>query len=210
MLVTLELAKAYLGIPAGDTAQDVWLTIEIEGISDAIETYCQRDFNEDAAPRQASFQPFESGSLLLPGFPILEVSKVTVTDFEDVATDLAQGDYFIQYATGLLFKTGTNSWLPYAKVEVTYKQGFSTVPPLVQRITLDLLKSRYMTQGQDPTRNVRAETVYEVSSVTYESQTAFIAGAGMGGVLGMYASSLDFYRSERAVAPFFDGSLLDG
>lgn len=208
MLVTLELAKQFLGIPGSDTTQDVWLTFEIEALSDAVETYCQRDFNESASPLSASYTPANPGALLLPGYPILDVSKVTVTAQDGTASDLALGDYFVKHAVGLLYKTGTNDWSGYKQVDVAYKQGFASAPPLVQRVVLDILKSRYLTKDQDPTRNVRTETVYEVSSTTYESQTAFIAGSAMGGVLGMYASSLDYYRSEKAVAPFFDEDLL--
>lgn len=47
MLTTVEMVKKQLNIPDEDTTQDEHIERMIKAASDAIETYCRRDFSEE-------------------------------------------------------------------------------------------------------------------------------------------------------------------
>src|SRR3982751_2338964 len=54
--LTLAEARAYLRIPVGDTADDAELTVWISAASRAVDTYCNRQFGQLAAPAARTYR----------------------------------------------------------------------------------------------------------------------------------------------------------
>lgn len=116
-LTTLEALKAELDIPVDEKSRDKQLVRYINAASDAIRSYCDRDF------ARAQRTEFSTGSgtpaLLLRLFPLVEVHSVRVGDRQ--VTDFRPDD-----ESGILWRPGgwPRSLLP--NIEVDYTGGYIT------------------------------------------------------------------------------------
>lgn len=119
-LTTIDVVREQLGLDPEDTSQDALLARMINGASDAIRTYCDRDFAR--ARRRDRFEGSGGPVLLLPLYPVVSVESVSVNG-EVVPSD----DYDVDAATGRIIRRA-GLW-PLGSglvVEVVYEGGYIT------------------------------------------------------------------------------------
>lgn len=143
-----------------DRANDV-----LEAVSDEIQAYCTRvDFEQTTTT--ASLEGTYSNTLNLPGGPVDSVSSVAID-----GTDLTSSDYEVhphrlvrlrpgEGAFSDVYGTGLHWGGPRRRVTVAYTHGFSTVPKLVEKITLRAGARAYVNPEQR--RDVTLETGHRV------------------------------------------------
>ncbi len=119
-LTTIDAVRAQLGLDPEDTSQDAILARMINGASDAIRTYCDRDFAR--AQRTDRLEGPKGPVLLLPLYPILRVESVTadgtLVPFEEYDVDAQSGR--------LIRRCGSWPGGPGLTVEVVYEAGYIT------------------------------------------------------------------------------------
>jgi len=194
LLVDLATVKTRLQIISND--DDAYLNNQIAFISKEIENYCERIFcaNEYTQtwvpPADTSFV-WNSRVIQLFHFPVNDIISVTV---DQVVLDAA--DYTISTHDWTLT---SQKFLSATDIAVVFNGGFTTIPADVAMAAEDLVVSRYMQRNADPTRIVRSESVPEVGSVDYLSAQYY--QRGFDPVIGNYGTTLDRYRTERALVP---------
>lgn len=192
MLVSLVAVKARLGIT--DSTMDDYLNGQIAYISSLISNYCERVFCAGDYT-QTWKRPPETGMvhgskvLYLYHYPVNSVATVTVNGTLVTDYSINTRDWSL---VGEAFITGYD-------MEVVFNAGFTTLPPDVSMTAEDLVVSRYMNRQSDPTRIVRSESVPEVGSVDYVTSTYY--QRGFDPLIGNYGTTLDRYRTERALVP---------
>jgi hypothetical protein len=209
MLVTLDDMKNYLGIPLLTTTYDVFLTQQIQTISESIEAYCRRKF--EVATYTQKFYLDEMvqrdqvlDTLKLFHFPLQSVISVTVKADELDAGELIT-DYRINKPTGYLTRRKYYTFFSGCEIiEVIYSSGFTAIPTPITNAVYSLVSERYnkklngidLNFGSD----VQSISIPGTISVAYdyslndnERKNAF------GAILGKYVNTLDYYRSERSV-----------
>jgi hypothetical protein len=185
-LVTLDAAKAALGIDAADTSQDAVLTAQIEATSMAICNWCDRIFVVQTYRDQLRGAYGSYGEpLVTRQYPIVVddggVPLVAVAE-DGGAVDAAmlevfpeQGAVYRLDATALPMAWGS------ALIVVDYTAGFDPIPADVQSACLEWLTARHNAIGHDPA--LRSETIPDVITQVYagsdstSSATAMPAGA---------------------------------
>lgn len=203
MFLSLSEIKDYLQIPGATTDYDDFLTLQGEVTTDAIELYCQRkimaanyvetfyasDYVSDSAPVK-SVKTWE--------YPLNTITKI---ELDGGLVDVA--DYRFSKDSGLitaeygLFHCGK-------KLEITYNAGYTTLPPLLKYVYLNVIQGNYnklkagidMNFGSDVQRVSIAGVMsldFDYSLVSNEETTL------MGTILGNYLNVVRQYRSERAV-----------
>jgi len=176
-LVTLDQAKAALGIPLDDTTQDAALSSQIDSVSAAINAYCNRIFAvQEYADQIRNLCGYWGEPLVTRQFPIVEeggVPLVTVSE-DGLALDAAYLE--LHPETGSLYRLDSAGAAPgawgAALTLVEYTAGFVTVPPDVQGAALEWLGARWYSVGRDPA--LRSETVPDLLTQVYAGD----AGAG--------------------------------
>lgn len=181
-LITLDQAKAALGIPLTDTSKDAQLAQHITATSLAINNWCDRIFvvqsyrdqvrdafgcwGEPLVTRQ---YPFVIDSET--GLPLVTVTDGgTVLDATMLETDADFGRLYRLDGAGVL-----QSWASDLLV-VDYTAGFDPIPADVQGACLEWVMIRYRTAGRDPT--IRSETIPDLISQTFDSS---YGASGSGG-----------------------------
>ena len=119
-LTTIDTVRAQLGLGPEDMSQDAMLARMINGASDAIRTYCDRDFAR--AQRIDRLEGSGGRVLLLPLYPVLQVESVTAD-----GTPVPVEEYDVDAQGGRLIRRG-GSWPggPGLTVEVIYEGGYIT------------------------------------------------------------------------------------
>jgi len=197
MLVTLAEMKSYLGISA--TTYDVFLTEQIQMVSDVIEAYCRRSFNQ--ATYEETFyndaHPY-SADMMLFHFPMTSVVSIV----EDGVT-VDDTTYRIHTPSARIRKT-EGYFFGAKETVVTYVAGYSVVPSPVRGALYSIVQERYnkKTSGVDLNFGSDVQRIsipgsisidFDYSLSNNDRKTAF------GVVLGSQVNVLDHYRSERAV-----------
>jgi len=135
-LLSLTDVKSHVVI--SDTADDTYLT---EAIKDARE-YCEGITGRALAAQTIKAYPCEfEYSMQLPREPIVSISSVKYTDYDEVETTMSASNYKLSQATGKIsFKQ-----LPYFRpsianpIEITYTAGLTTLPRVIRRAMLILI-----------------------------------------------------------------------
>src|SRR5690606_32160216 len=114
-LTTIEAARQQLGLGPSHTSQDAVLARMINSASDAIRTYCDRDFAR--AQRTDRLEGPGGPVLLLPLYPVLQVESViadgTLVPVEEYDVDAQAGR--------LIRRRGSWPGGPGFPVEVVYE-----------------------------------------------------------------------------------------
>jgi len=163
-LVTLDQAKAVLGIDPSDTSHDATLQAQIASVSSAVQNYCDRifpvqtyrdqyrgvclDYQKPIRCRQYPVQVDDSANPMLA--VTLEGNTVTPDGYD------------LDLETGALYMID-GSW--YGVVVLDYTAGYDPIPDDLQSATLEWLAARWWTIGRDPT--IRSETVPDLLSQTF-------------------------------------------
>lgn len=201
MLVSRNAMKTYLGISG--TTYDDFLDREITMVSDTIELYCRRKFNQ--ATWSQTFYRDETRpmkALELFHFPLISVTSVEIDGvvFDD--------DYYrIHKPTARVIRTDGGLFMFDAEeIEVTYVAGYATIPTPLQQVVYDLVSERYnkyrsgvsLNFGSDVQRVSIPGTIsidFDYTLQNNERESSF------GQVLGNQRNMLDYWRSERVLAP---------
>jgi hypothetical protein len=171
-LVSLDQAKAALGIAPADTSQDVMLQQLIDQVSAAIDNYCGRIFVRQTYRDQNRFACNWLGpgdELLTRQWPIpLDDGGVPVLTVSESGAALDPAQWEVNVETGALWRfdgsAAMTAWTANLIV-IDYDAGYDAVPPDVQGATLEWLTGRWMAIGRDPA--LRSETIPDVISQTY-------------------------------------------
>lgn len=209
MLVSLADMKTYLGISSGNTTHDALLTQQITVISDAIESYCNRKF-EQANYVQTFYKDemmendYVLDTLTLYHFPLISVTSVLAKQDElDVGTALT--NYRINKPTSrIINKDYCNLFSNAQLIEVSYTAGFVVIPSVIQNAVYSLVQERYNRHiaGVDLNfgSNVQSVSIPGTISIAYDySLDENSRGTAFGAILGKYVNTLDYFRSERSV-----------
>jgi hypothetical protein len=194
MLVDLATLKARLDIT--DASMDDYLNAQIAYMSAIIANYCERIFCANDYTQTWGRPPdtglvWRSKKLPLYHYPVNSVASVTVN-----GTLVDAADWTLNPRDWSLI---SEAFLTGFDIEVVYNAGFDPIPADVAMSAEDLVVSRYMQRGNDPSRIVRSESVPEVGSVDYVSSTYY--QRGFDPIIGNYGTTLDRYRTERAIVP---------
>ena len=179
-LVTLEQAKAALGIPAGDTSQDAILTAQIAATSLAINNYCDRVFVIQ------SYRDQLRNACGCWGEPVTTRQYPIVVDAEGVplvavtenggAVDPAYIEVYPE--TGAVYRldaTMAPAGWGAALLVIDYTAGYETIPEDVQGACLEWLTVRWHGIGHDPA--LRSETIPDLITQTYNTSDASSSGS---------------------------------
>lgn len=206
MLISLSDLKTKLGI-SGST-YDTFLTDQIELVSQAIEAYCRRKFEEtDYIQTYYREDVVYPRSVDLYQFPVKTIASVVEKESSvDAGTTLDATAYRINKSTGRLINECGYFFNSGKIVEVTYTAGYATadMPAPIINAVVGIVQERYnkkikgidLNFGSDVQRISIPGTIsidYDFSLTSNDRSTPF------GQILGNYVNTLDFYRSDRAV-----------
>jgi hypothetical protein len=175
-LITLDQAKAALGIDAADTSQDIALTQQIDQVSRAINNHCDRIFAQQGYTDQFRYvyNWLAAGEpLQMRQFPI---AVATVT--EDGAA-VGSASWEADAERGALYRldgTAISSWAGITIV-VAYDGGFDPIPDDVQGAALEWLTGRWAARGRDPA--LRSEAIPDVITQVWSSDAVSTTTSSM-------------------------------
>lgn len=207
MLVSLADMKTYLGIT--DSSQDVYLTEQLTYVSDAVELYCNRKFEEATYTQTFYREDYnrQLKELFTHQYPITAITSV-----KDITNDvtLTTTDYRVMKDLGKLvriYDARKHAWFcDTDQVEIEYDAGFEIVPSVIQMVIKKIVAEEYSKKemnGKMPimegTQSVAIAGVMSVSFDTshYHENRNLLLGE----ILGKYANVLDIYRSSRNIMP---------
>lgn len=170
-LVTLDQAKATLGIDMIDTSQDAALQTQINQVSAAIHRYVDRILVRQGYRDQFRYvcNWMRLGEpLALWQYPIAldengDPIAIIVQDGSTVDAAL----YEANDERGLLYSidaAGAYGWTGLL-IAVDYTAGYDPIPDDVQAAALDWLTARWHSEGRDP--SLRSETIPDLLAQTY-------------------------------------------
>ena len=127
-------AKSWLKLANPSPDQELVLPLLIDGISEAINTYCGRTFVSATLTEKYDGTNFRL--LTLKNYPVISVTTVTRTkeDASDTAVVVASAEYKVQKTTGMLLMHPVNFvdssvWLKGDEnYNIVYVSGYATVP----------------------------------------------------------------------------------
>lgn len=171
-LVTLDQAKAALGLDPSDTSQDALLTQQISSVSLAISNWCDRIFAVQGYQDQIRNAYGCLGEpLVTRQYPILadpDTGLPLVEIVEDgVIRDPTALEVYLE--TGSIYRLDGTALVPAAwgsaQLIVDYTAGYDPVPPDVQGACLEWLTVRWSAVGQTP--GLRSETIPDLITQVY-------------------------------------------
>lgn len=174
-LVTLDQAKAALGIDPADTSQDAALQQQIDSVSQAINNYCDRVFVVQSYRDQVRGACGRWGEpLVTRQYPIvLDPGGVPLVAVVDDGAALDPTLLEVYPETGSLYRLDAASLDPSVWASpllvVDYTAGFDPIPADVQSAALEYLAARWFAVGRDPT--LRTESIPDVITHVYYSDT---------------------------------------
>jgi len=177
-LVTLDQAKAALGIDPSNTSQDALLTAQIGAVSLAVNNYCGRIFAVQSYQdtlRYVAQWLYAGEPLRTRQYPIVVEPDGTplVAVIENGATvDVAFWDVYPEEGTLYRIDGATVTAWTGTTILVDYTAGFDPIPADVQGAALEWLGVRWYAVGRDPA--LRSETVPDLLTQVYAGD----AGAG--------------------------------
>jgi len=218
VIVTLADMKTRLGI--SDNSQDAFLTSEINIMTEAINSYCGRVFEQGSYVQTFYSDDYENlvtSKCFIDTFiyPIVSITHVKEKQQQSngsfVETVIPATEYRLNKPLGRLIKTEVGSpteWFQEyghpSLVEVSYSAGFATVPLPVQEVCYALVGERYNKKqaGVDLNfgSNVQRISIPGVFSLDYDFslQTNEVKNT-FGAILGDQKNILDFYLSDRRI-----------
>jgi|KBSMisStaDraftv2_1062788.scaffolds.fasta_scaffold06638_8 hypothetical protein len=179
-LVSVDQAKAALGIDPSDTSQDAALSAQIDAVSAAINNWCDRVFAVQVYRDQLRNVCGQYGEpLVVRQYPIVVddggVPLVSVAE-DGAALDATLLEVFPeQGAVYRLDATLVPSSWSVALAVVDYTAGFEAIPADVQAACLEWLTLRWHAVGRDPA--LRSETIPDLITQVYAGD----GGAGTSG-----------------------------
>jgi hypothetical protein len=203
MLITLNETKDYLGIPLVDTTYDAFLTLQLGIVSEAIEEYCNRKFNQTSYVQTFYLQDVSyTNQLPLFHFPL--IGTPTVEEVDLLGNITAVTDFRYHSPTATLTKNFGRFFNFGQQLNVTYTAGYATIPAPVLGVLYGILQERYNKKANGIDINfgsdVQRISIPGTISIDFDYS---LAGndrkSPLGNILGNHMNVLDAYRSERSV-----------
>lgn len=197
MLDTLSNVKSRLGIT--ESANDTFLTQQIQLISDVIEAYCRRKFlTADYIQTYYNTDYRTDRRLELYHYPVSAVASI-----EQDGNVLSDATYRIHKPTGIITSTETPFFWSKETV-VEYTAGYATCPTPVLAVLDALVGERYNKKTSGVNLNfgsdVQRISIPGAISIDFDyTLTSNERSSAYGTILGNNANILDDWRSERAV-----------
>ncbi len=196
MLVSLADMKTSLGI--ADTSQDVFLTEQLNIISDAVNGYCRRRFEQttyDQTFYSDSYRP--DSTMVLFQYPVISVTSALQ---DSVAIDSA--DYRIHKPSGMLIKE--TGWFYGTATVVRYTAGYAVIPAIIQNVVKNLVTERYNRKASGVNlsfgSDVQRVSIPGAISIDFDyTLNNNERKSHYGTLLGSNSNLLDAYRSERSI-----------
>lgn len=211
-LVTLPKVKDYVGETTTDN--DTFLTEQIDIISEAVEGYCSRKFEQATYTQTFEAQAYETASKFKVHtfhYPIISITSVKEID-PPTSTEETITTYTLDKRQGLLRRTDDYNqrmpWFsvfgPASQVEIVYNAGYATVPLIIQDTVCALVAERYNKKiagvNIDFGANTQRVSIPGVMSIDFDyTLQANERTVRYGMILGNYVNNLDPFRSERVV-----------
>ncbi len=199
-LVTLDDAKAALGIDPADTSQDAALTRMVDSISMAINNWCDRIFAVQTYRDQIRNGRGAWGEpLVTRQYPILlDDSGVPIVEVAENGAVIDAALLEVYPETGSIYRLDSGSTAPSAwaaaLITVDYTAGFDPIPADVQAASLEWLTARYHSAGRDPA--LRSETIPDLITQVYAGDSG--AGTSAGSMTPGVRELLEPYRLMMA------------
>lgn len=167
-LTTIEAVKTELEI--ADATQDAFLASLIDQASDAIASWCGRDFARETV-REIIFMDVAHGSMILTRRPVLSIEALQMGSLTLSPTQAMVDE------SGLLYRVEANGrripWLP-GRYTIDYVTGFvmpgetdRTLPADIERAAIIMVKSMWMGRNRDPL--IKLEDISGIARFTYET-----------------------------------------
>ena len=160
--------REYLGITAGDTAQDSRLQMFINAFSGWVNAYTRRKIK--ARDLTEYYDGTALDTLFVDNYPINSLTNLYVDTGRDydAASEITSGDYMIYSAVGKIvldddiFDAGAQS------VKIVYNGGYATIPWELQQVTREFLLAIW---DRDRKGLVNVSSIStEGQSVSYENE----------------------------------------
>ena len=178
-LMTLDEAKAALGIPLADTSHDAALTMQIEAVSVAANQYCNRVFVVQTYQdtfRYLTNWLYSGQPLRTRQFPIVVDEGVPLVAVIENGAELDGALWEVYPEQGALYRLDgglVGEWLG-TSIIVDYTAGYDPIPPDVRSAALEWLGARWGGTGRDP--SLRSETIPDLITQVYDSGASSSAG----------------------------------
>jgi Phage gp6-like head-tail connector protein len=157
-LVTLDIVKQELSIPADNTAQDARLNRYISQASAQIHTYTQRIFPVQTYRNQylADWHDGSAAALILSAWPVTQL--LTVTE-----GGVAVTDYTLNAEAGLVWRQDpgaafAGAW--NAETVADFEAGYADIPDDIEAACLRVVTLQNSVHGRDPYLRVREGPTY--------------------------------------------------
>jgi hypothetical protein len=180
-LVSVEMAKDYLQIPANDVSQDGTLGVQIAQVSAAINSYCDRVFVRQSYRDQFRMPANWLGAgepLVTRQRPIVTALGVPIVSVVEDGATITEWEAYC--GPGHLYRLNGGSaaaaWAG-ALVVVDYEAGFELIPEDVQGACLQWLSSRWTSRGHNPM--LKSQTIPDVVAETYFGMDSTMQTAAM-------------------------------
>lgn len=205
MLDTLANIKTRLGITTTD--DDAFLTQQAQMLSDVIEAYCRRKFNQanwvQTFYREDLLRSMRNTRLLETyHYPVISVTDISIDD-----TDLTGGTLDaairIHKPTGQIRRVDGATFFG-GMVVISYSAGYASVPTPILAVLDALVSERYNKKKSGIDLNfgsdVQSISIPGAISIAFDyTLTNNDRTSAYGTIIGNYANVLDDWRSERAV-----------
>lgn len=202
MLVSLTDMKTYLEL-TGST-YDTFLTDQLQLISDSVELYCGRKFEQASYTQTFYKDDFDvpQKHLYLFHYPLISLDAAETGDGTDILSQLR----FHKPTAKVIWKDRRffQGYFTHIAEEVIfeYTAGFATIPTPVASVIKTLVEERYNKKvaGIDLNfgRDVQSVSVPGTINVAFDyTLQANERKNALGMILGDYTNVLDMFRSER-------------
>jgi hypothetical protein len=177
-LVTLDQAKAALGIDAADTSQDAALTQHIAAVSTAIHNWCGRIFVKQTYRDQLRFVC----NWLQPGEPLVTRQWPVPADALVVTEDgtvLDEATWEINEDSGEIYRLEGTAVAPWigSTIILDYDGGYDEIPDDVQSAAIEWITARWSAQGRDPL--LRSEAIPDVITQVWSADAVSTTTSSM-------------------------------
>lgn len=190
-----------------NTANDVFLTEQLNLIQEVIEGYCNRKFEELDYTQtfyRKDFEPEQCRRLLAHHYPVSAITSLVELNSEtDEETDVE--DYRSHGATGTLIADVCPFFSTYEdQVVLTYTAGYATIPYAIRSVVFNLVQERYNKKTSGVSLNFGSDiqriSIPGTISVDFDySLSSNERKSSYGSILGAQANIIDSYRSERTL-----------
>lgn len=196
-LMSLDDVKDSLRITS--SVDDDFIEEQIEVVSEAIEIYCRRKFEQKTYTETfyASDYRYRRGPIELFVYPVKQINSV-------ISGGTNLGDYRLHPESGHVFRE--YGFFFGEDLVIEYIAGYEKIPALIKSVLVSVVGERYakksagvaLSFGSDVQRVSIPGTISIDFDYSLMNNDRVVT---MGTILGSHVNVLDYFRSNRAVVP---------